>query len=146
MSLCIRIPLWIGFVTRPLLCRPTMFSPTFERRPWTPQICKHPRGQTTTKKLWTELIFATRSPICMKLSRINKTKIFTKYKNLTLNFLLLDFGERKETLHYLRRIFNVDFYFSIANLLAPLISESMNQWINESMNQKNCVRIFIEGF
>ena len=63
----------------------------------------------------------------MKLSRINKTKIFTKYKNLTLNFLLQDFGERKETLHRPRRSFNVDFYFSIANLLTPLISESVNQ-------------------
>ena len=74
----------------------------------------------------------------MKLSRINKTKIFTKFKNLILNFLLQDFGERKETLHRPRRSFNVDFYFSIANLLTPLISESVNQ--------KNCVRIFIEGF
>ena len=129
-------PYEMVFISRLLLSRPNMFCLTFERRPWTPQICKHSLGQTPTKKLWTELIFARRNPICLMWSHKNKTRVFTKFKNLTLNFLLPVFGEKKEILRYRRHIFHAE----LNNLF------SRTAWSNWLAIHKNCVKIFTGAF
>ena len=50
-------------------------------------------------------------------------RVFSDFKHHAPNLLRPDFGERKETLHCPRRSFSVDFHFSIASLLTPLILE-----------------------